>query len=242
MRSFIILISGYTNAYVSPSRSRYDAFRFSFAAADHPRELEVQPSGDNNNNSKESKAEDAGVHTPCMLNVLHERTGVLSEHLSDWVKGSALRALKAAEEKEGGDMKEVMTADVPVWFQLSHLRWSGETTAVEDVLKTKMESGHLLIPYGRDDCQTLILEGNGRISPLAAIVDARAAVEERKGKERLMRETRVKQEFKMAIQGTGGCFFVAERREDGVVRPNKMNSIPCCVSIGNSTKCRNCGV
>jgi hypothetical protein len=204
---------------------------FSFADG----ELEVQPSGD----SKESKAEDAGVHTPCMLNVLHERTGVLSEHLSDWVKGSALRALKAAEEKEGGDMKEVMTADVPVWFQLSHLRWSGE---VEDVLKTKMESGHLLIPYGRDDYQTLILEGDGRISPLAAIVDARAAVEERKGKERLMRATRVKQELKMAIQGTnghGGCFFVAERREDGVVRPNEMNSIHCCVS---STKCRNCGV
>ena len=114
-----------------------------------------------------------------------------------------------------------------------------DASAVEDV---KMESGHLLIPYGRDDYQTLILEGDGRISPLAAIVDARAVVEERKGKERLMRATRVKQELKMAIQGTnghGGCFFVAERREDGVVRPNEMNSFHCCVS---STKCRNCGV
>ena len=241
---FDLCLYSSTNLYdVSPSRSRYDAFMFSFAAG-HPRELEIQPSGEvakkaeaalkaakaaadaaakaaaEGKKDKEGDVEEAGVHKTCLLVVLHERTGMLSDHLSDWIKGSALRALKAADAMEGGDMNEVLTADVPEWFQLSHLRWSGKTTAV------KMEAGHLLIPYGCDDCQTLILDGEGRISPCAAIVDARAAVKERKKKEGEMRATRVKQELEMAIQGTeghGGRFFVAERREDGVVRPNEMN-------------------
>ena len=220
--------------YVSPSRSRYDAFMFSFATC-HPRELEVQPPSAElevqplgGNESKEDKAEDAGVHTPCMVDVLHARTGVLSEHLSDWVKGSALRALKAAEGLEGGDMKEVMTAEVPEWFQQSHLRWS-ETAVAKEVAKEDDDTTAVAKEAGRVMIILSDLPSDPpphRISPCAAIVDARAAVKERKKKEGEMRATRVKQELEMAIQGTeghGGCFFVAERREDGVVRPNEMN-------------------
>ena len=69
----------------------------------------------------------------------------------------------------------------------------------------------------------IALEGGDNGDPTlirTTMRDARKTKTERTRVEKVLRKTRVQQEYRMAIQGTGsreGCFFVAERREDGVV-------------------------
>ena len=66
----------------------------------------------------------------------------------------------------------------------------------------------------------IALEGGDNGDPTLICTTMRKTKTERTRVEKVLRKTRVQQEFRMAIQGTEsreGCFFVAERREDGVV-------------------------